>query len=129
MDRNDVIKYIKEKYDVEPEHLWEKYPNFIVFRNPETRKWFWAIMDVDNSKIQVWWDWKTDVLDVKSDKWMIDYLKTQWWYRPAYHMNKENRISLLLWKLSTKEDTIKTLIDISYKFSCRNRKKLLWLSK
>ena len=129
MDRNDVIKYIKEKYDVEPEHLWEKYPNFIVFRNPETRKWFWAIMDVHNSKIQVWWDWKTDVLDVKSDKWMIDYLKTQWWYRPAYHMNKENRISLLLWKLSTKEDTIKTLIDISYKFSCRNRKKLLWLSK
>jgi len=129
VDRNDIIKYIKEKYNVEPEHLWNKYPNYIVFRNPETRKRFWIIMDVDNSKLQVWWEWKTDVLDVKSDTWMIEYLKTQWWYRPAYHMNKENRISLLLWKLSTKEDTIKILIDISYKFSCKNRKKLLWLSK
>ena len=129
MNREDIIEYIKEKYGVEPEHLWDKYPNYIVFRNPETRKRFWIIMDVDNSKLQVWWEWKTDVLDVKSDTWMIEYLKTQWWYRPAYHMNKENRISLLLWKLSTKEDTIKTLIDISYKFSCKNRKKLLWLSK
>jgi predicted DNA-binding protein (MmcQ/YjbR family) len=129
MNREDIIAYIKEKYNVEPEHLWDKYPNYIVFRNSETRKRFWIIMDVDNSKLQVWWEWKTDVLDVKSDTWMIEYLKTQWWYRPAYHMNKENRISLLLWKLSTKEDTIKTLIDISYKFSCKNRKKLLWLSK
>ena len=129
MDRENIIAYIKDKYNVEPEHLWDKYPNYIVFRNPEKRKRFWIIMDVDNSKLQVWWEWKTDVLDVKSDTWMIEYLKTQWWYRPAYHMNKENRISLLLWKLSTKEDTIKTLIDISYKFSCKNRKKLLWLNK
>jgi len=129
MDRENIIAYIKDKYNVEPEHLWDKYPNYIVFRNPETRKRFWIIMDVDNAKLQVWWEWKTDVLDVKSDTWMIEYLKTQWWYRPAYHMNKENRISLLLWKLSTKEDTIKTLIDISYKFSCKNWKKLLWLNK
>ena len=128
MNREEVMTYIKDKYNVEPEYLRDKYPNYAVFRNPETRKWFWIIMDVDNSKLQVWWDWKTDVLDVKSDTWMIDYLKTQWWYRPAYHMNKENWISLLLWKLSTKEETVKTLIDISYKFSCKNWKKLLWLS-
>ena len=127
MTREEVIEYVKSKYDVEPEHLWKKFPNYIIFRNPETRKWFWLIGDVDNSKIQVGWDWRTDVLNLKSDPWMIEYLRTQWWYRPAYHMNKENRISLLLWPLSTKPDTIRTLIDISYKFSCKNRKKLLWL--
>ena len=127
MTREEVIEYVKSKYDVEPEHLWKKFPNYIIFHNPETRKWFWLIGDVDNNKIQVGWDWRTDVLNLKSDPGMIEYLRTQWWYRPAYHMNKENWISLLLWPLSTKSDTIKTLIDISYKFSCKSRKKLLWL--
>ncbi len=38
--RQDVIDYIKEKYGVEPEYLWKKFPNYVIFRNPETRKWF-----------------------------------------------------------------------------------------
>ncbi len=127
MDREWVINYVKEKYNVEPEYLWEKYPTYCIFRNRETRKWFWLIGDVNNDKLQVWGEWKTDVLNVKSDPWMIEYLRTQWWYRPAYHMNKTNWISLLLGQLSTKDETIKTLIDISYKYSCKDWKKLLWL--
>ena len=75
----------------------------------------------------MWGEWKTDVLNVKSDPWMIEYLRTQWWYRPAYHMNKTNWISLLLGQLFTKDETIKTLIDISYKYSCKDWKKLLLL--
>lgn len=127
MDREWVINYVKEKYDVEPEYLWKKYPTYCIFRNRETRKRFWLIGDVNNDKLQVWGEWKTDVLNVKSDPWMIEYLRTQWWYRPAYHMNKTNWISLLLGQLSTKDETIKTLIDISYKYSCKDWKKLLWL--
>ena len=127
MDREWVINYVKEKYDVEPEYLWKKYPTYCIFRNRETRKRFWLIGDVNNDKLQVWGEWKTDVLNVKSDPWMIEYLRTQWWYRPAYHMNKTNWISLLLGQLSTKDETIKTLIDISYKYSCKDWKKLLWV--
>lgn len=127
MDREWVINYVKEKYDVEPEYLWKKYPTYCIFRNRETRKRFWLIGDVNNDKLQVWGEWKTDVLNVKSDPWMIEYLRTQWWYRPAYHMNKTNWISLLLGQLSTKDETIKTLIDISYKYSCKDWKKLLLL--
>ena len=127
MDREWVINYVKEKYDVEPEYLWKKYPTYCIFRNRETRKRFWLIGDVNNDKLQVWGEWKTDVLNVKSDPWMIEYLRTQWWYRPAYHMNKTNWISLLLGQLFTKDETIKTLIDISYKYSCKDWKKLLWL--
>lgn len=125
--REDTINYIKATYNVEPEYLRKKYPTYAVFRNPETRKRFWIVMEVDKSKIQAWWEWSINVLDLKSDPWMIEYLKTQWWYRLAYHMNKENRITLLLWELSTKDETIKTLIDISYKYSCKNWKKLLGL--
>jgi predicted DNA-binding protein (MmcQ/YjbR family) len=40
MTREEVIEYVKSKYDVEPEHLWKKFPNYIIFRTPETRKWF-----------------------------------------------------------------------------------------
>ena len=39
MNRNDVIKYIKEKYNIKIECLWLKYPLYGVFRH-KNNKWF-----------------------------------------------------------------------------------------
>ena len=128
--RQDVIDYIKEKYNVEPEYLWPKYPDYCAFRNPETKKRFvcW-IANIWKKFVNAWEEWTIDVIDVKSDPNMIEYLRTQPWLRPWYHMNKKHWLTILLWPMSPKEDLIKSLIDISYKYSCKDRKKLLWLSK
>lgn len=128
MTLEEVIKYVKEKYDIEPEHLWPKYPNYIVCRNTETKKWFICWMSgLARKLVSAWEEWTIDVIDVKCDPNMIEYLRTQPWLRPGYHMNKKHWLTILLWPLSPKDDEVKTLIDISYKYSCKDWKKLLWL--
>lgn len=48
---NRIAKKIKEKYNVDPEFLWDKFPDYGVFRNRRSSKWFSIIMDIDKSKI------------------------------------------------------------------------------
>ena len=48
---NRVNKYIKEKYNNEPEFLWEKFPGYGVYRNINNNKWYAIIMNLDLSKL------------------------------------------------------------------------------
>ena len=43
---------IIQKYANAPEFLWKTTPGTGVFRNPETKKWYLAILDIDRNKIQ-----------------------------------------------------------------------------
>lgn len=31
MNRFDIMNYISERYDVEPQYLWDTYPDYAVF--------------------------------------------------------------------------------------------------
>ena len=42
-----VIKYIKEKYENEPEFLWAKFAGNAVFRHKENNKWYGALLKVN----------------------------------------------------------------------------------
>ena len=44
--RERIIQHIQDRYAAEPEHLWARYPNYAVFRQSASRKWFAAVMDV-----------------------------------------------------------------------------------
>lgn len=33
--RERIAQYIQDRYAVEPEYLWTRYPNYAVFRQPE----------------------------------------------------------------------------------------------
>ena len=33
MIKEDVLDYIKEKYDINPEYLFSQFPSYFVFRN------------------------------------------------------------------------------------------------
>ena len=35
----NVIDYIKEKYEADCEHLWEKFPENAIWRNQKNKKW------------------------------------------------------------------------------------------
>ena len=35
--RENVIKYIKEKYTASPEYLWKRYPDYAVFRHDDNQ--------------------------------------------------------------------------------------------
>ncbi len=112
---NELIELIKEKYNVNPEFLWESSPNSAVFRNKRSDKWFGLIMNIDRSKIIKGEQGEVEVLNIKLDRETPKYLEIKGIY-PAYHMSKKSWVSIILDNtLSTKE--IMELINISYDFT------------
>ena len=45
-----VVKYIKKKYNVEPEEIWMKYPNRHAFRHLDNNKTFAVVADTPNNE-------------------------------------------------------------------------------
>lgn len=109
---NRITKKIYEKYSVAPEFLWEKFPNYAVFRNKRNSKWFGIIMNIDKSKIIPKKTGIVEVLNVKLDNKVEGYLNKKGIY-PAYHLSKKSWVSIILDDTLSDEKII-NLIDISY---------------
>ena len=116
---NEVSNLIKEKYNVLPEFLWESNPNYGIFRNKSSNKWFGVIMNIDRSKLNSNESGEVEVLNVKLDDLVDTYLKEEGIY-PAYHMSKKSWVCITLDNTLSNEEII-NLIDISFDLS--NRKK------
>lgn len=63
--RERIAQYIQDRYGVGPEYLWARYPNYAVFRQPASRKWFAAVMDVPRKSLDLTGDGTADVMDLK----------------------------------------------------------------
>lgn len=116
---NEVSNLIKEKYNVLPEFLWESNPNYGIFRNKSSNKWFGVIMNIDRSKLNPNESGEVEVLNVKLDNLVNTYLNKEGIY-PAYHMSKKSWVSITLDNTLSNEKVM-NLIDISFDLS--NRKK------
>ena len=97
-----VIKHIKTEYGAEPEFLWpEKYPSYCVFRHGDNRKWFTLVasiaaksLGIEGAKLG---DDIVEVINLKFDKnQTYDFAETSDHIFPAYHMNKNNWITVVL---------------------------------
>ena len=70
--RDDILKYVKDKYDSEPEYLWRRFPDYVVFRHEDNRKWYALIMDVHRDKLGLQGKDRVDILNVKmSDPFLV----------------------------------------------------------
>ena len=98
MTRQEVIDFIKKQFDITEEHLWLKFPDYIVFRNRKNKKWFAIIMDIEKSRLGL------------EDEGSLLHNEG---YLPAYHMSKKNWITVLL-DGSVSENELKDLICLSY---------------
>ena len=112
---NRIANKIKKKYNILPEFLWDKYPDIGVFRNKRSNKWFGIIMNVDGNKIVDNYSGEIDVLNIKLDG-EVDNYKDNIGIYEAYHMNKNNWVSIILDDTLTDDEVI-NLIDISYGIS------------
>jgi len=119
---NRITNLIKEKYGNEPEFLWEKFQGSGVFRNPETEKWYLAILDVDRSKLQAGKKGLIEVADIKLAPEKIQELIMQNGFYPAYHMNKKSWITIILDE-TLPDETIMKYIDISHELTTSKKKK------
>ncbi len=112
-------KYILEKYDVQGEHLWADTPDAVVFRAKTVNKWFAIGMRVANSVLGIdgcggceesGYTW---IVNVKAAPDFISFVRNQYGYLPAYHMNKEHWLTIQL-DGAVPFDTVCGHVDASY---------------
>jgi len=113
MRRNELEAFIMETYNAEADYPWRKSPNHAVFRHCSNRKWFALIMDVPKNKLGLQGEGLLDVINLKCDPILIGSLREEPEFLPAYHMSKDNWITVAL-DGSASDDKIKMLLDMSY---------------
>ena len=118
MDRQTVFEWIKRKYGTDPDYPWKD--SNAVLRHRENKKWFALIMEVGRDKLGLPGEGTVDVMNVKCDPMLIGSLRTQPGFLPAYHMNKDQWISILL-DGTAPEEEIKSLI-MSYELTNPKKK-------
>ena len=109
MNRQALIAYISDTYGVQEEHLWARFPDFAVFRNPRNRKWFAILMNIDRQKLGLSGAGKTDVINLKCDFLMMGSLLNADGYLPAYHMSKKSWLTAVL--DAAPEDELLSLLE------------------
>ena len=119
MTRQDIFEWCKKQYDVEPDYPW--YDWNAVLRHKDNRKWFGLVLEVKGNKLGMDTEKMVDLLNIKCDPMLIGSLLLQRGFFPAYHMNKDNWVSILL-DAPENDEKIKSLLDMSYEMT-KNRKK------
>ena len=120
MTRQEVFNWCRQQYGTEPEYPWDDWN--VVLRHTDNQKWYGLIMEVDRDKLGLSGDGEVDILTVKSDPMLIGFYRTQEGFFPAYHMNKENWISILLDKPEL-DDAIKKLLALSFELTAPKKKR------
>ena len=95
--REDVLRYVHEKYETEPEYLWRRFPRYAVLRHEDNRKWYGIIMDVPRENLGLHGKERVVIINVKlSDPSYADMLTRQEGYFKGYHISRGNWVSVLL---------------------------------
>ena len=95
--REQLSEYITKKYKASPEALWICYPNYVIFRHEDNRKWFAIIMDIPRNRLGISGEDIVDVLNVKlADPLLVDLLVRQEGYFRGYHISRGTWVSILL---------------------------------
>ncbi len=115
---NEIIKYIKEKYNDDLEYLWKKFPNNAIWRNKSNNKWYGALLVISENKLGIESDKIIDIIDLRYQKDKIKEIVDNKKIFRGYHMNKDNWITI---RLDENVDIkqIYKLIDNSYELSLK----------
>ena len=113
MNRAELEQFIQNNYSVEPEYPWARYPSYEVFRHDNNKKWFALLMDVPKSKLGLPETEMLEVANFKCSPLLIGSLLEEQGFFPAYHMSKENWITVAL-DGTVPDEKVKALLDWSY---------------
>lgn len=122
LQRERLTQYMQDTYGTQAEYLWADTPDCTVFRHPSSKKWYAIIMTVRSDRLGLSGEELVDVMNVKCGAIMTGSLLSQKGFLPAYHMNKNHWISILL-NDSVPDDQIAPLLELSYDSVAPKRKR------
>ena len=119
--RKKIEQYIIHHYETLKENPWDDYPDNSTFKHTDNKKWFALIMPVPYEKLKIEKEGLVDVINLKNIPDMIGGLRKEAGILPAYHMNKEHWITVLL-DGTVKYEKVCDLIDLSYNLSSKKQR-------
>lgn len=122
MNRTDFEGLVSEQFGIDPENPWPENPGHRVFRHSRNNKWFALLMDVPKAKLGLNDEGSIDVVNLKCDPDLIQILRQQEGFFPAYHMNKSHWITVALDRVD--DETIASLLAQSYALTETRSRKL-----
>ena len=108
-----VFEYAFTQYGTQPEYLWKTHPDYAVLRHGDNRKWYAIVMNVEKSSLGLNGTGKVPVMNVKCSPEMLSLFLPQSGFLPAYHMNKNHWLTVLL-DGSVDKDTVLFLLNASF---------------
>lgn len=120
--REEIFKYVKAKYKIEPDYPFPTAPGYPVLRHADSRKWFALIMDIPADRLGLKSSGRAEIINVKlGDPMFVDMIVRQPGYFYGYHISRSNWISILLDGTVPFEDICRW-IDESYAVTASKRK-------
>ena len=116
MNRSQLESYLADTYSTQGEHLFAKYPSFLVFRHNGNRKWFSVIMDIPRKNLGLSGEGEISVVNLKCDTRLIGSFREEPGIFPGWHMNKAHWLSVAL-DGTIADKMIKILVDMSYELT------------
>ena len=113
MNLQEMKDHIFDTYSVEPDHPFKMDDVSCVFRHADNRKWFALTMNIPYRTLGIAREGNVDILNIKCDPILIGSLRGRPGILPAYHMNKDKWLTLLLDGSAAREDII-PLLSMSY---------------
>lgn len=93
-----MVDHIKTEYGAEPEFLWpERFPTYSIYRHKNNRKQFALIGCIPSMSLGIEDKKEIEIINLKFDKnQALDFAESNDHIFPAYHMNKNNWITIWL---------------------------------
>lgn len=121
---NRLANLIKKKFGDQPEFVFKRFPDYAVFRNPNSSKWYGLVMHIPQNRLTNLKkgrdNQKVDVLDIKIDPKLHDKLINHPGFYPGYHLNKINWITIIL-NGTVSDEKIMQILSKSRQISPNNK--------
>lgn len=111
--RANIFHHALQKYGTKPDFPFHHFPDYAALRHDSDGKWYGLVMNVPRGKIGIPGTGDIEILDVKCEPDDVEGLQKQQGIIPAYHMNKDHWISILL-DGSVSAESIWKLLDASF---------------
>ena len=116
---NRIADAMIERYGNKPVFMWDKFPNYGVFKNPINNKWYAMVGDIKHSKLDKFQkDEIVEIMNIKLNPEEIQNLLKVNGFYPAYHMNKKSWITIVL-NETLSDEKILDLVNESYGYATK----------
>lgn len=118
--RQKVLDYAKKTYGDEPDRPFSTAPTYEVLRHGGSRKWYALFMDIPARKLGLPSEDVVDIINLKCDPVLSGSLRDGVGIFPAYHMNRDSWITVLLDGTVALRD-IEPLLDLSRELTAQKQ--------